>query len=105
MFTGIVEETGRVAHNEGQVLRIEAKKALTDVRIGDSISVDGCCLTVVEHDATSWIANISEETRSRTTMDALREGDTVNLERAARMGDPIGGHFVQGHIDSVGYIA
>lgn len=105
MFTGIVEEQGLILAYENGTIRVQAKTVLEDTKIGDSISVDGCCLTVVRMTNEWWEADISEETRRRTTIDQRKPGDSVNLERAARIGDAIGGHFVQGHVDAVGEIA
>lgn len=106
MFTGIVEEVGEVSGVKGDRYVFAATRVLGDVRLGDSIAVDGCCLTVVEHDAGSstWSADISSETRRRTTLDRWAPGQRVNLERAARVGDRLGGHVVQGHVDAIGEV-
>ena len=104
MFTGIVEELGRVASFNDGVLRIEATDVLVDVALGDSIAVNGCCLTVVAFGDDWWQADVSEETVSRTTLASVAVGDPVNLERAVRMSDRMGGHVVQGHVDAVGEI-
>ncbi len=104
MFTGIVEEIGRLESLECGRLRITATRVVGDVAVGDSIAVDGCCLTVVAYGDGWWEADVSDETISRTTMSALRTGDGVNLERAVRASDRLGGHVVQGHVDAVGEI-
>ncbi len=104
MFTGIVEELGRVESFDGDVLRIGARTVLEGTAVGDSIAVNGCCLTVVAFGDGWWQADVSAETRSRTGLDAVRAGDEVNLERAARVDQRIGGHLVQGHVDGVGEI-
>lgn len=104
MFTGIVEELGRVGSFDGSVLVIGAERVIEDVAIGDSIAVNGCCLTVVEFGDGWWSADVSPETRSRTSLDRLASGDPVNLERAVRLSDRLGGHLVQGHVDAVGEI-
>jgi riboflavin synthase len=104
MFTGIVEELGRVeSFTEGR-LRIKASTVLEDVRLGDSIAVSGCCLTVVANGADWWEADVSDETIARTSLARHAAGDVVNLERAVRMQDRLGGHLVQGHVDAVGEI-
>lgn len=110
MFTGIVEELGRVAMRDGARLRITARRVLDDVRQGDSIAVNGCCLTVVDHqpptdaDPGWWDADVSDETFRRTDLGDLAAGDPVNLERPVRLQDRLGGHLVQGHVDTVGHI-
>jgi riboflavin synthase len=106
MFTGIVEELGSVAHLDGGRLRIAAISVLEDVAIGDSIAVNGCCLTVVAHDVERswWEADLSSETLTRTTLGGLEPGAAVNLERAVRVADRLGGHLVQGHVDAVARI-
>jgi len=105
MFTGIVEELGHVESFDGDVLRIRATTVLDGVALGDSIAVNGCCLTVVDHGEDWWQADVSAETRSRTGLADARPGDPVNLERAARFDQRIGGHLVQGHVDAVGEVA
>ncbi len=108
MFTGIVEELGtvrRVApHATGARLEIEASTVLDGAAIGDSLAVNGCCLTVVEHGPGWWAADAVEETLRRTSLGELRPGDPVNLERPVRLADRLGGHLVQGHIDGVGRV-
>jgi len=108
MFTGIVEELGRVraiAHAEGGArLEIECTEVIGDAAIGDSIAVNGCCLTVVELGDRWWAADAQVETLDRTTLGALAAGDPVNLERPMRLGDRLGGHLVLGHVDGVGEV-
>lgn len=104
MFTGIVEELGRVEAFERGRLRIAATNVVTDAEIGDSIAVNGCCLTVVARTDEGWEADVSDETLRRTNLGALQPGETVNLERAVRLADRLGGHLVQGHVDTVGVV-
>ena len=104
MFTGIVEEMGRVDSFDGSRLRVAASVVLEDVRLGDSIAVNGCCLTLVDQGPGWWEADVSPETISRTGLARTRAGDPVNLERAVRASDRLGGHIVQGHVDAVGEI-
>ena len=104
MFTGIVEELGQLESLENGRLRIAATKVLDDVSIGDSIAVNGCCLTVVAFGEDWWEADVSDETISRTSIRSLHSGDGINLERAVKMSDRLGGHLVQGHVDAVGTI-
>jgi riboflavin synthase len=102
MFTGIVRELGRVVAFDGGRLVIEAPK--TTAEIGDSIAVDGVCLTVVEHDGDRFAFDVVTETLSRSTLGALTADDRVNIEPALRAGEPLGGHMVQGHVDDVGRV-
>lgn len=104
MFTGIVEELGTVIARNGADLRIRAREVLTGTELGDSIAVNGCCLTVVEIGDGWWRAEVSQETDRRTNLGELREGDPVNLERPVRLQDRLGGHLVQGHVDAVGEV-
>jgi riboflavin synthase len=104
MFTGIVEELGAIASIEGDRVRVAAATVTEDARVGDSIAVDGCCLTVVATGDGWWEADVSDETRKRTTLGDRRPGDPVNLERPVRAQDRLGGHLVQGHVDGVGSI-
>lgn len=104
MFTGIVEELGRVATLEGPRLRISATRVVDDAEIGSSIAVNGCCLTVVELGPDWWEAEVTEETFARTNLGDLTPGDPVNLERPVRLTDRLGGHLVQGHVDAVGVV-
>jgi riboflavin synthase len=108
MFTGIVEETGKVvAFTQGGdswKLQIAAGIALQDAAPGDSIAVNGCCLTVTRFDAVNVWFDVLEESRRVTNLSAVVAGAAVNLERALRFGGKIGGHFVTGHVDGVGVI-
>jgi len=104
MFTGIVEELGEVVRRDGNRFTFGARVVVEDSKVGDSIAVNGCCLTVVDVDATSWTADVVDESLSRTNLGALRPGDPVNLERPVRLADRLGGHLVQGHVDAVGVI-
>jgi riboflavin synthase len=108
MFTGIVEETGKVvAFTQGAdswKLQIAAEVALQDVALGDSIAVNGCCLTVTKFDAGHVWFDVLEESRRLTNLSTVVAGAAVNLERALRFGGKIGGHFVTGHVDGMGVI-
>lgn len=104
MFTGIIEEVGVVSRRSGADLTIMAKVILEDVKEGDSIAVNGACLTVVGFDEESFAAQMSPETLERTTLGELRPGHAANLERAMALGDRFGGHMVQGHVDGVGRV-
>ena len=109
MFTGIVRERGRVLsaerNGDGALrLRIAAPRTAADTSVGDSISVAGCCLTAVAADDGELQFDVVPESLSRTTLGALAEGAGVNLEPALRAGDPLGGHYVQGHVDDVAQV-
>jgi len=106
MFTGIVEELGEIAERDGSHLRVKARGVLDDVSIGDSIAVNGCCLTVVDFDAATgwWDADVTQESFDRTSLGDLAAGSPVNLERPVRLMDRLGGHLVQEHVDGVGEI-
>lgn len=104
MFTGIVEELGRLESLRDGRLRIAATRVIDGVEIGESIAVNGCCLTVVAFGDGWWEADVSDETISRTSLARLNDGDGVNLERAVRANDRLGGHVVQGHVDAVGEV-
>jgi riboflavin synthase len=104
VFTGIVEELGRVVQRDGDRLRIGATSVLDDVEMGASIAVNGCCLTVVAWGDDWWDAELTDETWARTSLGDLAVGDPVNLERPVRLSDRLGGHLVQGHVDGVGEI-
>ena len=104
MFTGIIEEVGAVSRVSGADLAIMAERVLEDMARGDSIAIDGACMTVVEFCKDTFVVQVSPESMSRTTLGSLKPGDAVNLERAMAAGDRFGGHFVQGHVDGVGCI-
>jgi riboflavin synthase len=109
MFTGIVRERGRVASVQdgpaGTSLEIDAPATASELGIGDSVSISGACLTATAVSNGTFSVTAISETLSRTTLGRLGTGDEVNLETATRAGDPLGGHFVQGHVDAVGRIA
>jgi riboflavin synthase len=108
VFTGIVRERGRVAAVDGGAdgvrLRIEAPETARRVAIGDSVSIDGVCLTVTELNGVAVAFEAVPETLSRSTLGTLRAESEVNLEVALRAGEPLGGHYVQGHVDGVGRV-
>ena len=104
MFSGIIEEVGAVAKRGGAELTVLAQKVLEDVKLGDSMSIDGACMTVVEFDDSSFVVQVSPESFDCTTLGDLKAGDAVNLERAMALGDRFGGHLVQGHVDGVGRV-
>lgn len=104
MFTGIVEEVGAVVRRSGADLAIMAETVLEGVAQGDSIAIDGACMTVVEFTEDTFVVQVSPESYARTTLGELKPGDAVNLERAMAAGDRFGGHFVQGHVDAVGRV-
>jgi riboflavin synthase len=108
MFTGIIEELGKVVslnpREAGSRIRIAAPLVCSDVRTGDSISVNGVCLTAVEPARDAFSADVSPETLRRSSLSTLRPGSAVNLERALSAGGRLGGHIVQGHIDAVGAV-
>ncbi len=106
MFTGIVAATGKLQSREscGGDLRIRFEvpsELMEDSKIGDSISISGCCLTMLEPDATGFSADLSVETLDKTSLGDRREGDSVNLELAMRVSDRLGGHLVSGHVDGL----
>ena len=104
MFTGIVEELGRIVRLEtvedSARLTVEAPTVTQDVSLGDSVSVNGCCLTVTAVHGNTFTADLMAETLTRTTLGSQAPGDPVNLERALRASDRLGGHIVQGHVDA-----
>ena len=107
MFTGIIEEIGTVAAIAGPPqprVTIECEQVLHGTRIGDSINVNGCCLTVVTADSTGFTADMMGETMARTALGDLQHGEPVNLERALQLNGRLGGHLVQGHTDGVSEI-
>lgn len=102
MFTGIIEELGRFDTRRGHRFRFLADTILSDATLGDSIAVDGCCLTLVEQGPGWWEADVSQESLRCTALGALAPGDVVNLERPLRLTDRLGGHLVLGHVDAMG---
>src|SRR5687767_9709021 len=109
MFTGLVETLGTVRCVEpdaaGRTLTVEAPTISAELAQGDSVAVNGACLTVVAHDATTCRFQAGPETLRKTNLGDLAAGDRVNLERSLRLGDRLGGHLVQGHVDGVGSVA
>ncbi|MDQ0203517.1 riboflavin synthase [Pectinatus haikarae] len=108
MFTGIIEEVGHISGIKNGAssvrLTIAAKKILTDVGIGDSIAVNGTCLTVTQYTDKSFSADVMPESVRKTSLGELKQGSLVNLERALKVGSRLGGHIVSGHIDGTGTI-
>ena len=104
MFTGIVEELGRLGSRNGNRFTFEATTVLEDAKIGDSIAVNGCCLTVVDIGPGFWTADVVDESLARTNLGELKPGDPINIERPMRVADRLGGHLVQGHVDAVGEV-
>ena len=104
MFTGIVEELGRMRARDGMRLEFEAALVLEDAKIGDSLAHNGCCLTLIDIHPGWYAVEVTEETLNRTNLGDLAVGDPVNLERPVRLADRLGGHLVQGHVDGVGEI-
>ena len=108
MFTGIVREVGKAAsitgHAEGVRLEIEAPATAAATAVGDSVSIDGCCLTAVLVTDGRIAFDAVPETLARTSLGGLAPGSRVNLEPALRAGEPLGGHYVQGHVDGVGVV-
>ena len=108
MFTGLIEEVGRIVavRPVSDILQLEIASELVrrDLRVGDSVAVDGACLTVTGLREGSFSVDVVAETRRRTTLGESRPGRPVNLERALRLGDRLGGHFVQGHVDGMAQI-
>lgn len=110
MFTGIIVATGRVASlaEKGGDLELGIDAAALDfarIAIGDSISVQGACLTVTRMEGTAFFADVSRETLAKTTLGSLVSGSRVNLEPSLRVGDALGGHWVSGHVDAVGRLS
>src|SRR2546426_4250316 len=104
MFTGIIEELGRVEARDGGRFRFAAAVVTEDLKVGDSVAVNGCCLTVVDVGDGWWTADVVDESLSRTNLADLAAGDEVNLERPVRLADRLGGHVVQGHVDAMGEV-
>ena len=109
MFTGIVEEVGTVRSVvSGQIsgeLAVRASKVLSGTRVGDSIAVNGVCLTVTDMTDSTFSADVMHETMRRSSFSTIKSGSKVNLERAMQVGGRLGGHIVSGHIDGVGHVA
>jgi len=108
MFTGIIEEIGKIQgiirSTKSAKIIINASKVLEDINLGDSISTNGVCLTVTEFSANRFTVDVMAETMRKSNLDKLTIGEEVNLERALRVGDRLGGHIVSGHIDGTGII-
>ena len=99
MFTGIVEEIGEVTQINERDMTVMGAKVMEDLKLGDSVSINGACLTVVSQTAKEFSVDLSPETMRRTSLGGRRPGSGVNLERALAVGDRLGGHIVQGHVD------
>jgi riboflavin synthase len=104
MFTGIVEELGVVGKISNNAMTVQASKVTEDLKLGDSIAVNGTCLTAVNFSRTKFSVDLSPETMRRTSLGQLSEGSPVNLERALLASDRMGGHIVQGHVDGTGRV-
>jgi riboflavin synthase len=110
MFTGLIETLGSVVSIEddghgGKLLTLAEKRLAPQLTVGESVAVNGACLTVVQNDSESFRFQVGPETLLKTNLGELQIGDLVNLERSLRVGDRLGGHYVQGHVDAVGRIA
>lgn len=108
MFTGLIEEIGKIEeisnHGHNLKLRVKAPKILTDLKVGDSVNINGACQTVIATNGNSFTVEAVEETLLKTNLGELKRNDAVNLEKALRLSDRLGGHLVTGHIDCVGKI-
>ncbi len=108
MFTGLIEEIGRIqrieAYGGGSRITIAADEVLRDLKVGDSVAINGICLTVVARTETAFQVEAVAETLQRSTLGTLQRGDAVNLERALQASSRLGGHFVQGHVDGIGEV-
>lgn len=108
MFTGIIEEIGKVKSvvksAKSAKITVQAKKVLEDVKLGDSIATNGVCLTVTSFTKSEFTVDVMAETMRKSNLDLLSDGSPVNLERALRLGDRLGGHMVSGHVDGLGTI-
>src|SRR5690348_489323 len=110
MFTGIVQLTGSVrdiipCQGDVQMIFVTGKDYLAQTQLGDSIAVNGCCLTVVRLLDDAFAADVSRETLNVTTLQQWQPGSRINLEKALRAGDALGGHYVTGHVDGIGMVA
>jgi riboflavin synthase len=104
LFTGIVEEVGAVTQIDERGMTVQGAKVMGDLKLGDSVSVNGACLTVVSQTAKEFSVDLSPETMRRTSLGDLSAGSGVNLERALGVSDRLGGHIVQGHVDGTGRV-
>ena len=104
MFTGLVEGYGSFRSRDGDRFTFNWPDSEVTFSVGESIAVNGCCLTVVEFNGHDWTANVIEETLSRTNLNFLNSGDGVNFEKPLKVSDRLGGHIVQGHVDTVGLV-
>ncbi len=108
MFSGIIQKTGKIheikRNDDGARLTVSVDSFLDDVKLGDSIALDGACITVVSFDSSKFESDLSNETLNKTTLANLRIGDECNLEKAMLLNERIGGHLVSGHIDGVGVV-
>ncbi len=108
MFTGLIEEVGKIESitpmGGGKRIRVKAKKIMDDLKIDDSVAINGVCQTVVSFSDSTFDVDAVEETIRKSTFALMRTGDEVNLERAAKLGDRLGGHIVQGHVDTPGRV-
>jgi riboflavin synthase len=108
MFTGIIKGLGYIAkmtmRGEDALMEVNTSMSIEDIEVGDSVAVNGACLTVTAKSGRSFTADVSSETLARTNLKALKRGDKVNLEKALRLADPLGGHIVLGHVDGIGKI-
>jgi riboflavin synthase len=104
VFTGIVEEVGSVVSISSNGMTVRAEKVMSDLKLGDSISINGACLTAVSLSASEFSVDLSPETMRRTSIGDLAEEGSVNLERALAANDRMGGHIVQGHVDGTGRV-
>ncbi len=106
VFTGLIEEMGTYLGHDGDRYRLKADTVLKDAQIGDSIAVNGCCVTVISLSPAEqiWETELTAETLDRTTFGLLEPGDGVNLERPVRAADRLGGHILQGHVDAIGEV-
>jgi riboflavin synthase len=105
MFSGIIDELGRVRERGRTELVVEAQRALDGANIGDSVAVNGCCLTIAKLVSGGFVADVMPETLRRTTLGDLAPGDVVNVEASLRFGERVGGHLVAGHVDAVGVVS
>ncbi|SNZ06819.1 riboflavin synthase alpha chain [Persephonella hydrogeniphila] len=108
MFTGLVEEVGKIktvkTSTGGLTIQVQVKKITDDIKVGDSVAVNGVCLTVTGIQGDTISFDVSQETVRRSNIGQLRNGDLVNIERALKLSDRLGGHIVQGHVDTVGTV-